>query len=213
MGSGWRDWQPGDTVTEPFIQGYLQDQTVMVFASGTARDAAITSPQRGMCVYLLDTKRFSIYESSAPAGWISSIQIGEWSTYTPQLLGSIQNFGAGNGSATGRWARWGSLVTFYAEIVYGSTSTSALGNLSMTLPATGPRTGNEQWVDCSLKDASAGRIFPGQAGPLAAASVPLYTQSGTGGSLERMTDISPAGQVVTNTGDAIRMWGQYEVAV
>lgn len=64
-GLGWRDWATGEVVTEANMQGYLQDQTVMAFASAAARDAAVTAPTEGMHAYLADADTITRYNGSA----------------------------------------------------------------------------------------------------------------------------------------------------
>jgi hypothetical protein len=47
------------------------DQTVMVFASATARDGAILSPSEGMTVYLQDVNKYQQWNGSAWVGFNS----------------------------------------------------------------------------------------------------------------------------------------------
>lgn len=65
MGSGYRTFNAGDILTASQVQGYLQDQAVMLFADGTARDAAVTSPTEGMVVYLTSTNFLQIYDGTS----------------------------------------------------------------------------------------------------------------------------------------------------
>jgi hypothetical protein len=50
------------------LNTYLMNQSVMVFADSTARDAALTAPTEGMCVYLENNNHFQIYTGS-PLAW------------------------------------------------------------------------------------------------------------------------------------------------
>jgi hypothetical protein len=54
-----------ETLTSGDVNGYLMDQTVMVFASAAARSTAIPSPTDGMVTYLLDAKRADVHEDAA----------------------------------------------------------------------------------------------------------------------------------------------------
>jgi hypothetical protein len=78
-GLGYKAFSAGAVLTAAQVQGYLQDQAVMTFASSAARAAAITSPSQGMTTYLTDSNTywqwFDAYNSStnpggaASAGW------------------------------------------------------------------------------------------------------------------------------------------------
>jgi hypothetical protein len=64
-GLGARTWVAGEVVTAANVQGYLQDQAVMVFASAAARDSALASPSEGMTCYLKDVDQLQTYNGSA----------------------------------------------------------------------------------------------------------------------------------------------------
>lgn len=51
-GAGYKDFTVGQILTSNEIDTYLMQQSTMVFASTTARDAAITSPSDGMMCYV-----------------------------------------------------------------------------------------------------------------------------------------------------------------
>jgi hypothetical protein len=63
-GSGFKTFATGDVLTAADTNGYLM-QGVWVFASATARDAAVTSPQEGNTCYLKDTDQILVYSGSA----------------------------------------------------------------------------------------------------------------------------------------------------
>ncbi len=67
-GLGRKVWSAGDVVAAADVQGYLQDQSVMVFANATARTAAISAPTEGMVTYLSDTNALEYYDGSAFVG-------------------------------------------------------------------------------------------------------------------------------------------------
>lgn len=54
MGSGFRTFASGETLTSSNVQNYLMDQSVMVFAGTAARGSAIASPESGMITYRTD---------------------------------------------------------------------------------------------------------------------------------------------------------------
>lgn len=64
-GAGFKDFQAGDVLTAVEVDTYLMQQTIMVFADSTARDAAITSPSEGMFCFLKDTDAVEYYTGSA----------------------------------------------------------------------------------------------------------------------------------------------------
>ena len=63
-GLGFKTFATGDVLSAGDTNGYLM-QGVLVFASATARDAAITSPQEGQFAYLKDTDATVYYTGSA----------------------------------------------------------------------------------------------------------------------------------------------------
>ena len=64
-GLGRKVFVAGDVLTAADVNGYLMDQTVMVFADSSARDTAIASPSEGMFVYLADTNTLQYYDGAA----------------------------------------------------------------------------------------------------------------------------------------------------
>jgi hypothetical protein len=63
-GLGFKDFQTGEVLTAADVDGYLM-QGIWVFASATARDAAVTSPQEGNFAFLKDTNVTTYYTGSA----------------------------------------------------------------------------------------------------------------------------------------------------
>jgi hypothetical protein len=63
-GLGFKDFATGEVLTANDVDGYLM-QGVWVFASATARDAAVTSPQEGNFAFLKDTNTTTYYTGSA----------------------------------------------------------------------------------------------------------------------------------------------------
>jgi hypothetical protein len=54
-----------ETLTSGDVNGYLMDQTVMRFASASARSTAIPSPTEGMITWLDDSNRIDGYDGGA----------------------------------------------------------------------------------------------------------------------------------------------------
>lgn len=67
-GLGRKTFVAGDILTASQVQGYLQDQTIMVFASSAARGSAIASPSQGMFSYLTSDSTLYTYDGSA---WVA----------------------------------------------------------------------------------------------------------------------------------------------
>lgn len=63
-GQGFKTFATGDVLTAADVNGYLM-QGVLVFATTTARDAAITSPQQGQVALTKDTNTIWKYTGSA----------------------------------------------------------------------------------------------------------------------------------------------------
>lgn len=53
-----------ERATSADVQGYLMDQTVMRFASGSARNAEISAPSEGMHTYLDDVNRVEFFDGA-----------------------------------------------------------------------------------------------------------------------------------------------------
>ena len=64
-GLGRKTFTAGDILTAAQVQGFLQDQSIMVFAGTAARGTAIVSPSEGMFSYLTDTNSLTFYDGAA----------------------------------------------------------------------------------------------------------------------------------------------------
>jgi hypothetical protein len=65
-GSGYKLFVTGDVLTAAQVNNYLQEQTVMVFASAAARTTALSAVlAEGMISYLKDTKATEYYNGTA----------------------------------------------------------------------------------------------------------------------------------------------------
>jgi hypothetical protein len=67
-GLGYRTFTAGAVLTAAQVQGYLQDQVVMDFASNAARTSALASPNQGMLSYLTDSNSYWQYYEAYNAG-------------------------------------------------------------------------------------------------------------------------------------------------
>ena len=74
-GAGYKLWSTGEVVTAANVNTYLQQQTVMVFASSAARTTALSGVlSEGMFTYLLDTNAFQYYDG---ASWVDVSNPGD----------------------------------------------------------------------------------------------------------------------------------------
>lgn len=67
-GAGYKSFTDGSVLTAADVNTYLNEQSVMAFASAAARTAAITAPTEGMVTYQLDTNSLYYYTGSAWQG-------------------------------------------------------------------------------------------------------------------------------------------------
>lgn len=91
--SGYRTWTPGEILTASNVQNYLQDQTVMVFASSTARGTALLSPDEGMLTWLQDDNKYQYWNGSS---WVD--------LYDPISNGTAGQALVANGTAVATFA-------------------------------------------------------------------------------------------------------------
>lgn len=73
MGLGRKVWTAGQILAAADVNGYLMDQSVMVFAGTAARDAAIGTPVAGMTSFRTDGTVMEVYTGSA---WVSANSVG-----------------------------------------------------------------------------------------------------------------------------------------
>jgi hypothetical protein len=64
-GLGWRDWVAGEQLTDANMQEYLQDQSVLRFATTAARTSALAGVVSEGMVSYVDAENFlSVYDGS-----------------------------------------------------------------------------------------------------------------------------------------------------
>lgn len=79
-GLGYRDFTVGQVLTSAQVDGYLMQQTVMVFDSASARTTALTGVvAEGMFSYLKDTNSTEYYDGSS---WVSVSNPGDITAVT-----------------------------------------------------------------------------------------------------------------------------------
>lgn len=63
-GLGRKVFTAAEVLTAANVNGYLMDQSVMVFAGTAARASAIGTPSAGMATYLTGTNQFQVYNGT-----------------------------------------------------------------------------------------------------------------------------------------------------
>ena len=105
----------------------LVDQSVMVFASASARDSALVSPTEGMTCTLTDTGALQIYSGTA---WVDVANHTAWTTFTPTLSGPT----TAGVSMSAKYAQSGKTVNFKIKATYSSVTVAGSGTITITLP-------------------------------------------------------------------------------
>ena len=94
-GAGYRVYTTGDVLTAAQVNNYLQEQTVMRFASAAARTSALTAVlAEGMMSYLVDTNAVEVYDG---ANWVS---VGSTGDITGVTAGTGITGGGTSGTVT-----------------------------------------------------------------------------------------------------------------
>jgi hypothetical protein len=144
-GLGFKTFSTGDVLSATDVNGYLM-QGILVFASATARDAAITAPAEGQFAYLKDTNVTTYYTGSAWANVDTTGMTNPMTTTgdtiysssgsTPARLGigtAGQVLQVNSGATAPEWATPAGGVTYSGVSVTKTTTQSAANNSFTTL--------------------------------------------------------------------------------
>jgi hypothetical protein len=104
-GAGFKTFTAGAILGASEVNTYLMQQTLMVFANSTARDAALAAPTEGMHVYLNDTGVVWAFDgtywqpitpASRESGTASATLVSgsPWSTQTGSVTFTANRFSA-----------------------------------------------------------------------------------------------------------------------
>lgn len=119
-GAGYKLFNTGDVLTAAQVNTYLNEQTVMVFASSAARTSALSGVlAEGMMSYLQDTNSVEVYDGS---NWVSVGSTGDITGITTGTDSGLSG-GVTSGTATLRLK-----LEFDAET--GTTYTLVAANLN-----------------------------------------------------------------------------------
>ena len=143
---GFKTFATGDVLTAADTNGYLM-QGVWTFASATARDAAVTSPQEGNVCYLKDTDAVMTYSGSA---WVAVGTNPTWTSYTPTL----NNVTVGNGTVDFKYLQIGKIVFVMGKFTLGSTS--SLTGFYPTVPVTANMSNDRLCAELKFTDSGVG---------------------------------------------------------
>ena len=126
MGSGFKDWTAGDVLTASDVDGYLMRQTIMTFATTSARDTALSGVlDEGMFCYTEDTDSVWYYNGSAWVGFHTG-----WTSFTPSWTNVTEGTGVSN---TGRYKYVGGDMFLQIRLVLGNGGSMGT-NPYFTLP-------------------------------------------------------------------------------
>lgn len=122
--TGRKTWTAGEVLTASDLNSYLMDQAVVVFATTTDRDTAITSPTDGMVVYVTASEALFVYE----AGWVQYDTT--WKSWTPTWTNVTKGTGP---TETYVYLRVGKMVIAHGSLTLG-TSGAVSGSVTVTMP-------------------------------------------------------------------------------
>jgi hypothetical protein len=117
-GLGRKTFVAGDVLTAAQVQGFLQDQAIMVFSGTSARGTGIASPSEGMFSYLTDSNTLTFYDGA------------DWQNFVPSLDNSVINNGTVNTSTFNGGTAF-NLILDAPEENFVSTATAAGGTVTV----------------------------------------------------------------------------------
>lgn len=119
-GAGYRNWTAGDVPTATQFDTFLQEQTVMVFASAAARDTALSvAKAEGMVAFLLDLNTLTVYSGSV---WSTVGPVhGALTSWTPTVA---QGVGITVTNQYSRYTQLGRLITGWFAVTCTTAGTA-----------------------------------------------------------------------------------------
>jgi hypothetical protein len=165
-GAGYLVFTAGQVLTAAQVNTYLNQQTLMVFASASARDTALASVKaQGMIAYLKDVHMLTVYSGTT---WASTGPIdGGFKSWTPVVTQSTVP--TVTFPFTPGYSQIGRRVLFDAVVTITSTATAANPVTITTPTAMAARlvtgAGSVYVGHGSILDASASLIYYGRLTP------------------------------------------------
>ena len=123
-GLGRKTFVAGDVLTAAQVQGFLQDQAIMVFAGTSARGTGISSPSEGMFAYLNDSNTLTFYDGAA------------WQTYPASLTNTVITNGTVNTSTFNGGTAF-NFILDAPEENFASSATAAGGTVTVDVGVSG----------------------------------------------------------------------------
>jgi hypothetical protein len=116
-GAGYKLFNTGDVLTAAQVNTYLNEQTVMVFASSTARTTALSGVlAEGMMSYLQDTNAVEVYNGSS---WVN---VGNAGDITEVQAGVGISIASGTGPIPVITNSSTDLITTAGDLLYGTAA-------------------------------------------------------------------------------------------
>jgi hypothetical protein len=211
----------GNTLNASELNTYLMNQSVMVFASTSARDAALTSPVEGMLVWLEDSNKYVYFTGSAWSDLIAPASSGN-AIINGAFEINQRNFTSTTTSGTYGFDRWtyfasGGTATYSAQTFTPGAAPVAgyeAANFARIVTSGQSGSGDYSAISQSIENV---RTFAGQTATIsfwakAASGTPKiaveFRQNfGSGGSPSSFVD-AYAGQVTVSTS-----WTRYSLTV
>lgn len=128
----------GDALTGGELNTYLMNQSVMVFASTTARNAALPAPTEGMLVWLEDLNKYTYYSGTA---WTDLITPA--STGNAIINGAFEIWQRGTSFTQAYFPSGATYVADRYTIVYNAIPTAVTISQQTFTPGTAPVSGYE----------------------------------------------------------------------
>ena len=127
--AGYKTFNTGDVLTAAQVQYYLQNQSIMYFASAAARDAALTAGivQEGMFAYLADSNSTTFYNGSSWEGF------GDQTLATLTSPKEVNTIDVGPATGTVNVDVSTSSVLIYTSNATGNWTLNVRGNSTTTL--------------------------------------------------------------------------------
>jgi len=128
-GAGFKTFTAGAVLGASEVNTYLMQQSLMVFANSTARDAAISAPTEGMHVYQNDTGVVWAYDGTY---WQPLTPASRESGQASATLVSGSPWSTQTGSVTFTTNRFSATPTVVASVVVNSAAQATVQVYSIT---------------------------------------------------------------------------------